>query len=75
MILGTALGLTGMLLYYRFFHPAGPIKPFIGESVDFSIDPDIKQSPDFVIHDARYQFQVSLETFHIFTSFLVLELK
>jgi hypothetical protein len=28
-----------------------------------------------VIHDARYQFQVSLETFHIITSFLVLELK
>ena len=53
IILGTVLGLSGMLLYYRFFHPAGPIKPFIGESVDFSIDPDIKHSPDFVIHDAR----------------------
>jgi hypothetical protein len=44
-----------MLLYYRFFHPAGPIKPFIGESVDFQLDPECKLSPDFVIHDARFE--------------------
>jgi hypothetical protein len=43
-----------MLLYYRFFHPAGPIRPCIGESVDFEVDPNLKRSPDFVIHDARY---------------------
>ena len=47
------IGLGGMVLYYRFFHPAGPIKPFVGQSVDFNLDPDCKLSPDFVIHDAR----------------------
>ncbi len=57
---GTLLGLCGMLLYYRFFHPAGPIKPFVGQSVDFVVDPDIKHSPDFVIHDARYSFELIL---------------
>lgn len=31
------IGLTSMLLYYRFFHPAGPIRPCIGDSVDFKV--------------------------------------
>ena len=27
-----------MMIYYRFFHPAGPIRPCIGDSVDFESD-------------------------------------
>jgi len=50
-IKGTLIGLVSMLLYYRYFHPAGPIKPYIGESVDFSYDPELKVSPDFVTYD------------------------
>lgn len=38
VVIGTFLGLSGMLLYYRFFHPAGPIRPCVGESVNFDSD-------------------------------------
>ncbi len=57
LLSGTILGLCSMLLYYRFFHPTGPINPFVGESVDFVVDPDVERSPDFVIHDARYSIK------------------
>ena len=32
------MGLGAMMLYYRFFHPAGPINPCVGESVDLKYD-------------------------------------
>ena len=34
------MGLGAMILYYRFFHPAGPINPCVGESVDLKYDID-----------------------------------
>ena len=34
------MGLSAMMLYYRFFHPAGPINPCVGESVDLKYDFD-----------------------------------
>ena len=53
---GTTIGLSCMMIYYRFFHPAGPIRPCVGQSVDFKNDlsdfnvkPADKTTPDFVI--------------------------
>lgn len=38
VLVSMTIGLTSMLIYYRFFHPAGPIRPCIGDSVDFKED-------------------------------------
>ena len=49
------VGLTSMLIYYRFFHPAGPIRLCVGASVDFQKDlaelqvQQNKTSPDFQV--------------------------
>ena len=40
LFIGTVMGLCAMILYYRFFHPAGPINPCVGESVDLKYDVD-----------------------------------
>ena len=32
------MGLSAMMLFFRFFHPAGPINPCVGESVDLKYD-------------------------------------
>ena len=59
------VGLASMMVYYRFFHPAGPIRPCYGDSVDFQQDlEELKKagklspqqqvassSPDFVVYD------------------------
>ena len=42
---GTFLGLSAMVLYYRFFHPAGPIRLCVGESVDFKSDVEAVSKP------------------------------
>ena len=50
------IGLSSMLIYYRFFHPAGPIRLCAGASVDFQKDIEELQrnekaqnSPDFQV--------------------------
>ena len=50
------IGLSSMLIYYRFFHPAGPIRLCVGASVDFQKDLEELQeqkkqnhSPDFQV--------------------------
>ena len=53
---GTAVGLCSMVLYYRFYHPAGPILPC---SPDLEEKPESNNSegsegPDFVIKNATY---------------------
>ena len=45
LFVGTVMGLCAMILYYRFFHPAGPINPCVGESVDLKYDID---SPNII---------------------------
>ena len=53
---GTAVGLCSMVLYYRFYHPAGPILPC---GADLEEKPKLNNSkgsegPDFVIENATY---------------------
>ena len=67
VVVGTAAGLTSMLLYYRFYHPAGPILPCVGPSEDKAIVTETVNTgsstadreaatkpPDFVIKNATY---------------------
>ncbi|QQP54606.1 XK-related protein, partial [Caligus rogercresseyi] len=52
VLLGTALGMTSMLLYYGYFHPGGKIRMCVErESYDFEKSETASSSPDFVIHD------------------------
>ena len=50
VVAGTAIGLCSMVLYYRFYHPAGPIIPgtkdILGDNVE--------KGGDFVIKDVTY---------------------
>ena len=39
------MGLSAMMLYYRFFHPAGPINPCVGESVDLKYEIEDGSTP------------------------------
>ncbi len=60
VIVSMTIGLVSMLVYYRFFHPAGPIRPCMRQSVDFQEDidelkrnsekPQGQSSPDFVVY-------------------------
>ena len=60
----SVIGLSCMLIYYRFFHPTGPIRLCVRRSVDFKIDIEhregrrrVDESPDFEIEfeDANNQ--------------------
>ena len=54
---GTAVGLSSMVLYYRFFHPAGPILPCgrQEEEQTGSKEPSLEEGGnDFVIKNATY---------------------
>ena len=59
VVAGTAVGLSSMVLYYRFFHPAGPILPCVGQeeeeeeigSKEISLEVG---GSDFVIKNATY---------------------
>ena len=59
------VGLSSMLIYYRFFHPAGPIKfKNVRKSVDFEQDlAELRKqnenkksgSPDFVVYATQQE--------------------
>ena len=55
---GTAVGLCSMVLYYRFYHPAGPILPCSHEGEEKCAsdrsDGGSEENPDFVIKTATY---------------------
>jgi len=53
---GTAVGLCSMVLYYRFYHPAGPILPCSAdlEEKSESNNSGGSEGPDFVIKNATY---------------------
>ena len=53
---GTAVGLCSMVLYYRFYHPAGPIYPCGETALDKSNNKDINNETgnDYVIKDSTY---------------------
>ena len=54
VVAGMAFGLCSMVLYYRFYHPAGPILP-CGKEVEDKMDQtQASEGPDFVIKDATY---------------------
>ena len=52
VVAGTAVGLCSMVLYYRFYHPAGPINPGAKDILEDK-DSGVKGS-DFVIKDSTY---------------------
>ena len=54
VVVGTAVGLCSMVMYYRFHHPAGPILPCGKDSEDKLEQSRTSEGPDFVIKDATY---------------------
>ena len=54
VVAGTAVGLCSMVLYYRFYHPAGPIIPGSKDILSEGDNVSSEHENDFVIKDTTY---------------------